>query len=398
MEINNMKKVNLRDNYILWVVAASLIGIFIRILFFDHVTSDYSYYLTGWMNAMDKVGRFKRFGLDLGDYTCPYMYVLAIITLLPVNRLYAIKAVSCFFDFFLAYFSFETVLTLTRSKNKAAWVYAAVFLCPTVIMNSAVWGQCDVIYSSFIIGALSLILKDKPFKSCILYGFAFALKLQSIFLAPLFICLWLKKKIKILQLFIIPIIYCLGCVPAVIVGRNVVDVLTVYFKQSAEYPHLSFNAPSFLAFAQDFGISSTRLSILLAVGFTGMFVLLILVSVFKAKFTINNLQWLELACVFAVVIPFLLPKMHERYFYISDIICIIYAFCHKKRWFAPVLSVSASAYTYLRYICKGIFERPPLWIGSVLMLTVAAFLIYDFYRGYFDKQRKKDATVDITPF
>ena len=146
-----MKKVNLRDNYILWIAAASLIGIFVRILFFDHVTSDYSYYLTGWMNAMDKVGRFQRFGLDLGDYTCPYMYVLAIITLLPVNRLYAIKAVSCFFDFFLAYFSFEIVLTLTRNKNKAAWAYAAVFLCPTVIMNSAVWGQCDVIYSSFII-------------------------------------------------------------------------------------------------------------------------------------------------------------------------------------------------------------------------------------------------------
>ena len=166
------------------------------------------------------------------------MYVLAIITLLPVNRLYAIKAVSCFFDFFLAYFSFEIVLTLTRNKSKAAWAYAAVFLCPTVIMNSAVWGQCDVIYSSFIVGALSLILKNKPFKSCILYGFAFALKLQSIFLAPLFICLWLKKKVKIRQLFIIPIIYGLVCIPAVIAGRNIVSVFTVYFRQSAEYPRL----------------------------------------------------------------------------------------------------------------------------------------------------------------
>ena len=53
---------------------------------------------------------FKDSVTYLGDYTCPYTYVLVAITLFPVNRLYAVKtAVSVLFDFLLAYFVFDIV-------------------------------------------------------------------------------------------------------------------------------------------------------------------------------------------------------------------------------------------------------------------------------------------------
>lgn len=383
-----MKRDQLKSKYVLIILTASLLGLFIRMLFFNYETPDYSFFLTNWMDVMDKTEGFKRFGLDLGDYTCPYMYILAIITFLPVNRLYAIKSVSCLFDFLLAFFAFDIILTLTKNRKISAWTCLAVFLCPTVIINSAIWGQCDVIYSTFVIGALSFILKDKPIKSCIMYGIAFAIKLQSIFFAPIFICLWLKKKVKIRHLFTIPIIYCLTGVPAIIAGRNLVSLFTVYFRQGSEYSYLSSNAASFWGFARDLEIEATPLLTASAVGFTGLFVFFILISVFKTKFSTNNLQWLELACIFVTAIPFFLPKMHERYFYIADILSIVYAFCHKKRWFVPILSISASTYTYLRYIYRGIFRQCPLWLGSIAMMIVVIIFMLDYYKGFSDKNQK----------
>lgn len=221
-----------------------------------------------------------------------------------------------------------------------------------------------------------------------MYGIAFAIKLQSIFFAPIFICLWLKKKVKIRHLFTIPIIYCLTGVPAIIAGRNLVSLFTVYFRQGSEYSYLSSNAASFWGFTRGLEIEATPLLTASAVGFTGLFVFFILISVFKTKFSTNNLQWLELACIFVTAIPFFLPKMHERYFYITDILSIVYAFCHKKRWFVPILSISASTYTYLRYIYRGIFRQCPLWLGSIAMMIVVIIFMLDYYKGFSDKNQK----------
>lgn len=384
-----MVKSSFNHKNIIIIMFATVIGLFIRIMFFNHETSDFSFFLTSWMNSIEEVDGFRRFGMDLGDYTCPYMYILALITFLPFNRLYSIKAVSCFFDFILAYFASDIIFTLSKDKIKAAYAYLAIFLCPTVIMNSAVWGQCDVIYTAFTVGALSFILKNCPVKSCILYGIAFAIKLQSIFFAPILICLWFKGKIKIKHLFIIPAVYCLIGVPAVLAGRNIVSLFTVYFRQGSEYPYLSLNASSLLGFTQDLLIESTPLLTLLSILFAGLFVLLILIITLRPKSTIDNLQWIELASIFVFTIPFLLPKMHERYFYLADIFSIIYSFCHKKRWFVPLLVVFASSYTYLRYLYREAFRQYPLVIGSVAMLTAIIVLLIDYYKNNLKSQQAR---------
>ena len=69
-----MKRDQLKSKYVLIILTASLLGLFIRVLFFNYETPDYIFFLTNWMDVMDKTEGFKRFGLDLGDYTCPYMY------------------------------------------------------------------------------------------------------------------------------------------------------------------------------------------------------------------------------------------------------------------------------------------------------------------------------------
>lgn len=384
-----MQRTDSNKKIIFIILIAAVIGLALRIPFFANETKDFDQYLSAWMNSMDSFGKFQRFGAYLGDYTCPYTYVLAAITLFPVNRLYAVKAVSVLFDFFLAYFVFDIVYNLTQNKTKAAFSYLVVFLCPTVIMDSAAWAQCDAIYTTFLIGTIAFILKDKPIKASIMYGLAFALKLQSIFIAPLFICLWLKKRIKIKHMLLIPLMYCLSVVPALLAGRNFFSVFSVYFQQGTEYTDLSMNAPSLWGFAQDFKVEETPILSLAGIGAAGLSVLILLITVYRTKFTISESQWLDLACIFALIIPFLLPRMHERYFYPADMLTITYAFNHKKRWYVPVLSISASIFTYLIYLLPSVFSDCRLWILSIAILASLIILITGYYKDYYKSYDKK---------
>ena len=44
---------------------------------------------------------------------------------------------------------------------------------------------------------------------------------------------------------------------------------------------------------------------------------------------------IELALLLAVIVPFLLPRLHERYFFMADIISLLYAFCFPKNFILP---------------------------------------------------------------
>lgn len=386
-----MKRSDSTRKVIFIILIATIIGLAVRIPLFGIETRDYLQYLSDWMGTMESFGKFQRFGVDIGDYTCPYTYILAAITLLPFNRLYAIKAVSVLFDFFLSYFVFDIVCTMTKDKVKAACSFLVAFLCPTVIMDSAAWAQCDAVYITFLLGTIAFVLKDKPIKASIMYGIAFAIKLQSIFIAPLLICLWLKKKMKIRHFLLIPLMYFVSVIPSLLAGRNFFSAFTIYFRQGSEYTDLSMNAPSVWGFAQDFDIADTPLRSLIGIAAAGLAVLIILISVFRTKHTIENSQWLDLACIFALIIPFLLPRMHERYFYLSDVLTIVYAFSHKRRWYVPVMAIAASSCTYLRYLTKDILSDCPLWILSILTLAALIVLITGYHKDY-GKSKEKIAT------
>lgn len=363
-----------------------ILGIIIRLCFFNYVSNDYRIFLSRWMETMDSLEPAQRFALDVGDYTCPYLYVLAIISLLPVNRLYAVKLVSCFFDFALSSLAYRIIDNVSKSKTKALIGFGVILLCPTIIINSSVWGQCDVIYTFFVFASLLALLEEKPFKACSLFGLAFALKLQSVFFAPLLVCLWLKKKIKIKHLVMIPTMYVITCVPAILLGRNIFSTLNVYLTQSTEYKLLSANAASFLGFINDFDFLNPFLRSSLigwfAVAVAGLFVLIALFTVFKSKYDISKLQIIDLACLFVVIIPFLLPRMHERYFYMADAISIIYMFVHKKKWIVPVLQISSSLYTYLRFLKADIFKQYPLFLGSLAIMAVIVIISINYYKDY----------------
>ena len=108
------------------------------------------------------------------------------------------KIVSIVFDFVLAVTIGLFVCSFAYPKERKSLEqklisygfvipYGAVLFTPTVFINSGIWGQCDVIYSTFVILALYKLYHKKYLPAFILLGVGFAFKLQAVFVLPLFL-------------------------------------------------------------------------------------------------------------------------------------------------------------------------------------------------------------------
>ena len=125
--------------------------------------------------------------------------MLAILSYLPFEPLYMIKAVSVVFDFILSIMVAKLIYALTKSESKAVFSYAVVLFLPTNIINSSLWGQCDSIYVTFVICSLYYLVRNCFKTSFVILGIAFAFKLQTIFIVPIFVYYYfIEKKYSIL--------------------------------------------------------------------------------------------------------------------------------------------------------------------------------------------------------
>ena len=70
-----------------------------------------------------------------------------------------------------------------------------------------------------------------------------------------------------------------------------------------------------------------------------------------------------LATTLVLAVPFFLPEMHERYFYLADVLTIVMAFYVRRYW--PV-AVVVSACSLLSY-------APFLWNRTLVALPLVAF-------------------------
>lgn len=58
-----------------------------------------------------------------------------------------------------------------------------------------------------------------------------------------------------------------------------------------------------------------------------------------------------LTTLFAIMVPFFLPRMHDRYFYLADALSVVAAFYFPHRlWPVPVLVQFASYFCYVPFL------------------------------------------------
>lgn len=352
------------------VIIAVYAMLLVRILFFDHETGDFLMFLKPWTQYFRENGGFAGLGRSIGNYNIPYLFFLALFSYIPVNELYLIKLLSVGFDLLLAVSIAKLVLICAKSCTRYLISFAAAMMLPTVLLNGACWGQCDSIYGSLAVLSVYFILSDRPWHSMAALALAFAFKLQAIFIFPVFLVFLYTKKLKLYHLPLFPAVYFIAVSPAMLAGRGVLDTLLIYVNQGSTVgSSLNYNSPS--VFSLFYNVTDpaaySRAGILGAFAFCAlMFVLL-----FILRKRLGNRALLFASFIFALVVPLLLPHMHERYFFMADVLSLAAAFVLPKAAPIPLLCSFASLLGYHAYL-KNRFLLLMYW--GFFALALAAFI------------------------
>lgn len=328
-------------------------AMFLRALCLDHATKDYEDFLSQWYVYFKLNGGFKAIAGSVGDYNVPYLYFMAAISYLNVPDLYLIKLFSILWDIVLAWGCLRLVRSLVRERQGSGaplTAFGAALLLPTVMLNGAFWAQCDVIYGALAIHAAALALEGKNKASVALMAVAFSFKLQAIFILPLWGVLWLAGKVKFRELWVFPLTYMVVIAPAVLLGKPLDDILGVYFRQMGEYPRLVLNAPSVYQFIPYGTQLDEQLVARLGIIAAGVLVLILLALGRFLRERLDRELIMTAAVVLCIGVPFFLPHMHERYFFLADVFTLCWACANVRRVPAALLAESASLASYCVYL------------------------------------------------
>ena len=151
------------------------------------MTHDMQDFLLPWFDYIVTHGRFAALSDAFYNYTPFYIYLMTAASYLDgfVDRVILIKSISFLFDIIAALVVYKIGIATTGDRRRSAF-FALLFLnLPTVILNGAFWGQCDIIFMTFLLSFAYCLIRRRPILAMLMYGIALSIKVQAIFLAPL---------------------------------------------------------------------------------------------------------------------------------------------------------------------------------------------------------------------
>ena len=166
---------------------------------------------------------------------------------------------------------------------------------------------------------------------------------------PLLIVFLFDKKIKWRDLLWFPAVFFLLLVPALLAGKPFMDTISVYYLQAKSYPFLEIHAPNIYQLFENPDFKSfVSAGIVLA----GTAAAALLYYIYKNKKYLDTSLYIQIAFLFALTIPMLLPKMHERYFFMADALSLLVFLYNRKRWFVPAGIIYGSFRSYTVFLGK----------------------------------------------
>jgi len=318
---------------------------------------------------------FEALGAKVGNYNPPYMYILNIIARIGFADLYLIKTVSVLFDILVAYFVMKLVSLRTESVHLHILAFVLAFAIPTVVLNSSMWAQCESIYTAFALGAVYFAYLGRGRTAYAFIALALSFKLQAAFILPVFAVFVITGKIRLRDCYMFFAVYFAMLFPALIAGAPIAGLLKIYATQTVTYNFLTLNAINVwqLVGAVDFSSFVTAGIFTCALAILG---LLYFIYVNRARLT-ETVDFIRLTYLFVVIAPFLLPKMHDRFFYMADVLSLVVFLFDKRRWYVPVVTILCSYTVYAWFLMEWttLFDYK---LAALALLTVIFIVLRDF--------------------
>lgn len=366
----------------LFMLCVAVLAFLVRKSFFTISSGDFRGFLQPWMDQIRQKGGIASLKYEITNYPVAYVYILTFLSYISSNDLVAIKMVSIVFDYATAFAIFLIVLELTKSVNKSIFGAAMALVAPGVILDSALWAQCDSIYSSFVLFAIYFLLKNKGNTSGIFLGIAFCFKLQTVFILPFFIIMWLKKKgFQLYHLAWIPVMYFISILPAWIVGRSMKDLLLIYYNQSKTYPWGTLNYPNAYMFVDEY---LPYYHIPELISNAGMYFAIIMVGfiayyIYQKKAELDDNAVISLAILTLGVVVYFMPHMHDRYGFLLDLLAIVYVMLNPKKILVFIGFSVITVCTFMIFLI-GVYPIPMIYMA--LMLGGLIFYVgFDLYKN-----------------
>lgn len=368
-----VKKITFTVMDILLFLVLTGFALIMRYALRNVVAGDYKMFFEPWVATLREAGGGIK-GLsaefEYVDYTTPYLTILSFISICPfLNTLLLMKLVSIFFDFVAAFAVMAIVYDRTKNMTYGILGYGALLMVPTVLTNGAMWAQCDIIFTSFVLWSLYFMLKDKPAWSMAFYGIAFAFKLQTLFLAPLYVILWMKGKVKLKHFLFLPLMYVIGMIPSLLAGKSFWKLISVYFFQANGQMDIYALSHKFPNIYQLIGTDSFLFEYADAGIWVTLGALMILMYCFARKqYEMNACLLLRMGMLLTMTVVFFLPHMHERYAILVDVMAIVYVFFDFRKLYIPVLTILCSFAGYTVYLAQN--NIIPMYVYTILFLLL----------------------------
>lgn len=397
-----------------WIMAVLLIAFIVRMiaaaLYFGNKTDMNCFISWGDMVFKDGIAQF--YHLDsFTDYPPGYMYVLYVIGAIrhvlgvawnsTISVLLTkMPAILC--DLGTGYLVYR--IAKKYFKNNGAAIIAACYLfCPAVIMDSAVWGQTDAVFTLGIALMCYLVTEKKLIPSYFVFAVSILIKPQSLIFTPVLIFAiidqvflenfnWKKFWINL----------GLGISAILLIGLLMLPfgfqaALSQYTETLGSYEYATVNAYNVWTLC---GLNwAPQTGLFLGITYKTWGTVAIIATVlaaawihFRAK---NNPSKYYFTGAFIVTSMFLLSvRMHERYIFPAMVLLLL-AYASRPRKHLLYAYIAISALTFLNmghvefvYDLHNFNPKEPvtLWI-SFGMLVFFGYLIYvalSEYHGYVD--------------
>ena len=343
-------------------------GMYARVTMLGFQSSDYVHCLLPWTKKLGSLPLREALSTPIGDYNLPYLYFLTILSRTGWDELLHIKSMSCFFDVVLAYLVMRITALEVKDRRLQLASFLIVLISPTVMINSAQWAQCDSTYVAFCLVAILGAMTGRGRLCAIAWTLAFCFKLQAVFILPALAVALFMGQVKPKHLLWIPAVYLASLLPALVCGRSLFSCMNIYGGQLGEYNRLFLNAPTvWRFFGSERPAEYNNMAVYVAVGSIMIFTILCLS--FSKK--MNRAQLFRLFFISAMLVPYLLPRMHERYFYMAEILALIYFMYDHRKWYVPVaLTLTSLAGYVVALVGSAVFDQLYAAMAYLVILAV----------------------------
>jgi Gpi18-like mannosyltransferase len=175
---------------------------------------------------------------------------------------------------------------------------------------------------------------------------------------------------------VVPLVYGCMLMPAWLAGRPALELASIYLQQGEYYKALSMHVPNPWALVEKYHLIRYKVGVI-----TGMLVAVIanLALVVKAIKSGQDEVKTKLLLITATMIasPYLLPKMHDRYFFPADVFTVLLCVLFPKYWVSAVAMQVASTAVYLAFLNGTNHQQDNVAILASVFTTIS--LIWVLY-------------------